>query len=173
MGRRTDARSTVIPARVSDNAYVRTRAAASHGKAVGRTGSKLTDSAIDAAMEHGEQLRKVQPRASSARYDRKLRRLVVEFTNGATFSFPPALAQGLSGATGDQLGDIRILGNGLGLHWEALDTDLSVPGLVDQVFGTRKFMARLAGQVKSPAKTAAARQNGAKGGRPRKPAHPS
>jgi hypothetical protein len=38
------------------------------------------------------------------------------------------------------------------------------------LFGTRSHMARRAGQATSPAKAAAARANGAKGGRPRKTA---
>lgn len=43
------------------------------------------------------------------------------------------------------------------------------------VFGTRKWMselARRAGRATSPAKAAAARANGAKGGRPRKAVFP-
>ena len=134
---------------------------------VDRANAGLTDAEIDAAIARGEQSRKVKPRAASARYDHKLRQIVVKFTNGSIFSFPPALVQGLSGAPADKLADVRILGRGFGLHWEALDTDLSVPGLVDYVFGARKVMARLAGQAKSPAKSKAARANGAKGGRPR------
>jgi len=39
------------------------------------------------------------------------------------------------------------------------------------IFGTKTYMARRAGQATSPAKVAAARANGAKGGRPRKVAH--
>jgi len=49
-----------------------------------------------------------------------------------------------------------------------------VPGLLMGVFGTRAWMAselaRRAGQAKSPAKAAAARVNGRKGGRPRRKA---
>ncbi|PZR07781.1 MAG: DUF2442 domain-containing protein, partial [Azospirillum brasilense] len=52
----------------------------------------------------------------------------------------------------------------------ALDADLSVPGLLAGLFGTRAFMARQAGRATSPAKAAAARANGARGGRPRKSA---
>jgi hypothetical protein len=40
---------------------------------------------------------------------------------------------------------IHVLGKGSGLHWDARDADLSVPGLVDQLFRTRKFMAQQAG----------------------------
>lgn len=90
----------------------------------------------------------------------------VELTNGCTFALPPRLAQGLETATEDQLAQVEILGAGYGLHWEALDTDLSVPGLLAGLFGTKTFMARHAGQATSPAKARAAREKGAKGGRP-------
>ena len=106
-----------------------------------------------------------------ARYDRDAGRVIVELTNGCTFAFPPRLAQGLEGATGDQLAAVEILGAGHGLHWESFDANLSVPGLLAGLFGTRAFMARHAGRATSPAKAAAARSNGAKGGRPRKSAH--
>lgn len=78
------------------------------------------------------------------------------------------MAQGLEKATNEQLEAVDILGVGYGLHWEALDVDLSVPGLLDGLFSTRAYMARRAGQATSPAKARAARANGAKGGRPRK-----
>lgn len=129
--------------------------------------AELTDARIDAALERGRAARRHEPRAAAARYDRQLGRLVVELTNGCTFAFPPGLAQGLESATEDQLAQVEILGAGYGLHWEALDADLSIPGLLAGLFGTRIFMARHAGQATSPAKAAAARANGAKGGRPR------
>jgi hypothetical protein len=84
------------------------------------------------------------------------------------FAFPPRLAQGLESATEAQLGQIEILGAGYGLHWEALDVDLTIPGLMAGLFGTRAYMAQQAGRATSPAKAAAARANGAKGGRPRR-----
>ena len=78
------------------------------------------------------------------------------------------MAQGLETATDDELAAVEILGAGYGLHWEALDAALSVPGLMAGLFGTKAYMARRAGQATSPAKAAAARENGRKGGRPRK-----
>ncbi len=72
------------------------------------------------------------------------------------------------------MAQIEILGLGLGLHWERLDVDLSVPGLLAGLFGTKAYMDRQraarAGAATSAAKAAAARRNGAKGGRPRKAA---
>ncbi len=132
--------------------------------------AELTNAQIDAALARGTIARANEPRAKTVRYDRKLDRIVVELTNGCTFAFPPRLAQGLETATDDQLAAVEILGHGYGLHWQALDVDISIPGLLAGIFGTKAYMARLAGQTKSPAKAAAARANGAKGGRPRKSA---
>jgi hypothetical protein len=129
-----------------------------------------TDSQIDQALAAGARARIAEPRAARARYDRRRDRIVVELTNGCAFAFPPRLAQGLEAATEDQLSAVEILGAGTGLHWDALDTDLSVAGLLAGIFGTAAHMARRAGQATSPAKAAAARRNGAKGGRPRKSA---
>jgi hypothetical protein len=130
----------------------------------------LTDAEIDAALERGRIARQTEPRAASARFDRRHGRVIVELTNGCSFTFPPRLAAGLDHATCDQIAQVEILGAGHGLHWDALDLDLSLPGLVAGLFGTQAHMARRAGRATSPAKAAAARQNGAKGGRPRKAA---
>lgn len=54
----------------------------------------------------------------------------MDLTNGCTFAFPPRLAQGLEAASDDELDAVEILGAGHGLHWEVLDGDLSVPGLL-------------------------------------------
>lgn len=132
--------------------------------------AELSDAEIDAALERGHRARMSEPRAASARYDRAVGRVVIELANGCTFSFPPGLAQGLENATEDQLADLELIGSGYGLHWEALDTDLSLPGLLAGMLGTKAYMARRAGQATSAAKAEAARANGARGGRPRKTA---
>lgn len=131
---------------------------------------ELSKAEYDAAIERGRIAELTEPRAKSAHYDRKSGRVVIDLKNGSTFAFPARLAQGLADATDEQLADIEVLGTGFGLHWEALDVDFTVPGLLAGIFGTRKYMAQLAGRATSPAKAAAARANGAKGGRPRKAA---
>lgn len=93
---------------------------------------------------------------------------MVELTNGATFAFPPALAQNSCDATAEELADIQVSPGGCGPHWPRIKENFSVPGLMNGVFGTAKWMAARAGRATSPAKAAAARANGAKGGRPRK-----
>ncbi|SDJ59179.1 DUF2442 domain-containing protein [Salipiger marinus] len=132
--------------------------------------AELTDAEIDAALERGRMAQQTEPRADAVRYDRRNSRIIVDLTNGCTFAFPPRLAQGLETASEDELEAVELLGAGYGLHWEALDVDLSVPGLMAGLFGTKSYMARRAGQATSAAKAAAARENGRKGGRPRKQA---
>lgn len=129
---------------------------------------------VAAAERRGERSLRTEPRARAARYDRRTGRVLVDLTNGCSFAFPARKAQGLEQATDAELAQVEILGLGLALHWERLDVDLSVPGLLAGLFGTKAYMDRQraarAGAATSAAKAAAARRNGAKGGRPRKPA---
>ena len=130
----------------------------------------LTDAEIDAALERGKRVQAEEPRASAAHFDRRTGKITLDLTNGCTFVFPARLIQGLEEVGDDELATITLLPQGRGLHWEASDVDISVPGVVNGIFGTRAHMARVAGRSRSPAKTAASRANGAKGGRPRKAA---
>ena len=130
--------------------------------------AELTDRDIDAALARGVANRASEPRATSVKFDATSERLVIELSNGCTFALPSQLIEGLAGATANQIKRVEILGSGYSLHWPELDIDITVPALLSGVFGTRAHMARLAGAAKSEAKAAAARANGAKGGRPRK-----
>jgi hypothetical protein len=132
----------------------------------------LTDEDIDAALVRGDIASIGRPRATAARFDATSGRIVVDLSNGCTFAFPTSAAQGLATATRAQLAAVEILGAGFGLHWDALDIDLSISGLLAGIFGTASYMAGRAGRISTPAKAAAARANGAKGGRPRKSAAP-
>ncbi len=134
----------------------------------------LTDEEFAAAEAHGKAMLETEPRAVSAKYDRQSGRVTIELVNGCTYMFPTALVQDLAEASPEDLETIQVDGVGFNLHWPKLDADLYVPALVSGVFGTRAWMckalARQAGRATSPAKAAAARANGAKGGRPRKQA---
>jgi hypothetical protein len=135
----------------------------------------LTDEGILAQLPGARRAARVassiEPRAAAARYDRGSRRIEVELTNGCSFAFPAALAQGLRGASANDLASVEIELDGAGLHWERLDADLLVTELVRGVFGSKRWMSeigRTLGSARSAAKARAARINGRKGGRPRK-----
>ena len=112
--------------------------------------------------------------AVSARYDRRTARIVVNLNTGVQIAFPPRLAEGLADASPADLAEIEISPAGLGLHWPKLDADVYVPAVLRGVLGSKRWMAAqlgaAGGQARSPAKTAAAQENGRKGGRPRKAA---
>jgi hypothetical protein len=130
------------------------------------------DHMFDAAKRRGVKRVATEPRAKAVHYDRKTGRVLVDLENGSTFAFPARIAEGLEHASDADLASLKILGNGYGLHWENLDVDLSVPGLLAGLFGTKAFMDRMrasrAGRATSPLKAEAARRNGRNGGRPRK-----
>jgi Protein of unknown function (DUF2442) len=136
--------------------------------------AELTDAQLKSAEARGRKMLEIEPRASAAHYDRASSRITVDLTNGCAYAFPARLVEDLQAASDDALGVVEVDGGGFNLHWPALDVDLYVPALVAGIFGTRAWMARelarVAGRAKSPAKAAAARSNGAKGGRPLKAA---
>jgi Protein of unknown function (DUF2442) len=91
--------------------------------------------------------------------------------NEAQLTIPKRLLQGLRDATPDELRRGEVADAGTALTWPALDADFTVLSLLRGVYGGRRWMselARHAGATTSPAKAAAARLNGRKGGRPRK-----
>ena len=113
--------------------------------------------------------------ATRAWFDSNTRKIRVELNTGLEIAFPPYAAQGLAQATDKALTNVHVTPFGLGLHWPDCDADLLVSGLVEGLLGTRSFMKlhlSRAGQSTSPAKAKAARQNGLKGGRPRKAVEP-
>ena len=117
--------------------------------------------------------RRAGRRAVTARYDARTGRVMLELSSGFLFGFPVSAIPALARATPAELAAVQLSPGGGALHWEGLDADLSVPGLllasVERPARLRE-LARLAGRTRSAEKAAAARVNGAKGGRPRKTA---
>ena len=129
------------------------------------------EAALDRAIERAQELQN-EPRVTSVQYKSGpgLDLLVLKLSDGKRHIIPREDLEGLHSATKEQIGRIEILGNGTGLHWPALDLDCYVSGLLQHVYGTRRWMAeigRSGGSVKSISKKKAARANGLKGGRPR------
>lgn len=140
---------------------------------------KIGKFAVDSAeleREHEEAVRRGaerlarEPRAESVTYDSKADRIRIELSNGCTFMFPPHIAQGLRGATAEELSDVEIYGGGLDLHWGALDAQFDVTILLAGLFGTRKWMDELSsigGVAADKADSLTARENDEHHDRPR------
>ena len=106
-----------------------------------------------------------------ARYDPDQDLIDLKFGGGGSMAIPRRIIPGLERASAPKMESIVVSPAGDALSWPSLDVDVYVPGLVERAFGTRLFAAatgRRGGRRRSKAKAAAAKANGAKGGRPRK-----
>ena len=130
--------------------------------------AQLTDAEIERAVRRGARASRNEPRAVRVVYDAASAEVLISLQNGCRISFPAPLVQELRNVPADALLSVEVVGTGTGIHFPALDVDLSVEGLMLGLFGTRTAAARLAGMATSPAKANASRQNGRKGGRPKK-----
>jgi hypothetical protein len=108
---------------------------------------------------------------TAARYDKRLDAFQLSFAGGGQMTVPRELVPGLENAPATALSAVSVSPAGDAVFWRLLDVDVYVPGVVERAFGRRLFAAstgREGGRRTSRAKAAAAKANGAKGGRPRK-----
>ena len=114
------------------------------------------------------------PHAESAHYDAGRNRVIVRLTTGVELGFAPRDVEGLEHASVGDLKVIEVEAFGLGIHFPKLGADLYVPALLEGVLGSKRWMATqlgaAGGRVRSAAKAAASRENGKRGGRPRRTA---
>jgi hypothetical protein len=101
------------------------------------------DRMFDEATIRGKLAATVEPQAKSVHYDHETNRVVVDLKNGATFIFPCELVQGLGGASAHDIAQVELGSRGASLHWEKLDLDFSVVGLMSGVFGNKAWMKSL------------------------------
>jgi hypothetical protein len=135
----------------------------------------ISDQDLDAQIKKAKAIAKeandTEPRAKSVSYDSSSGLIIISLKNGAFFSFPPRLVQGLENASNEDLNDAWLDASGSSVHWDSLDVDFDVAGLIAGIFGTKAWMSELGrngGKVTSSVKAEASRSNGKKGGRPRK-----
>lgn len=136
---------------------------------------KLNEKAIKEQIAQAKERTRIadtiELRAVEVYYDQGSYRVVVILSNDTDFRFSPSSVQELAGASPDEIAQVEVSPSGRTLRWKKLDADLSLPGLMMGIFGTKMWMAHLGregGQATSPVKAAAARLNGLKGGRPKK-----
>ena len=70
----------------------------------------------------------IEARAVKVWFDKNNIWILLE--DGRQISAPLAFYPGLLQATGKQLKKYRLIGNGIGIHWEEIDEDISVEGII-------------------------------------------
>ena len=130
--------------------------------------SKPTPDQIAAARARGALRESTEPRAVHAHYDAERETIFVQLRSGCWFGFPTGAVPELAGASPEDLAAVEVEQRGEGLHWEALDADVSVPGIIFDTLNAPAWWARWIASRTTEKKAAAARENGRKGGRPRK-----
>src|SRR5688572_9636325 len=101
------------------------------------------ESEYTAAVRRSKTDAPIEPRARQAHYEPPSRQVIVELKSGATFGFPCDLAQGLSGASDEDLATIEISPSSAGLRWPKLDADFNLQALIQGIFGDRGWMQKL------------------------------
>jgi len=107
--------------------------------------------------------------ATSVRYLSKADALALTMRSGAKVIVPRAFIGELHDAPKAKLTGVALMPGGDAIAVDALDVHISIAGLLRDVFGLNAGQ-RAGGRARTPAKLAAVRANGAKGGRPRKTA---
>ncbi|HEY0017266.1 MAG TPA: DUF2442 domain-containing protein [Longimicrobium sp.] len=123
---------------------------------------------VDVIRERMRQEHPGEPRVTGARYDHATSRVLVELSNGCLFGFPVWMVPGTSRATPDELERIELEPFGEAVLWTEINADVHVTGLMLSTLNVKTWAAKYLGSTTSPAKAEAARENGKKGGRPRK-----
>lgn len=106
------------------------------------------------------------------RFDPATDALSLTLSSGVRVSVPRVDVPPLASASVEQLARVYPGNGGATITQDDLDVDIFVPGLLDRLFGhtIRAELGRRSGSKSTPAKASAARENGSKGGRPRKKA---
>ena len=132
-----------------------------------------TDAEIRDDVRRAREREKWATKITSATYDRKRDTLRVDLSTGATLSVPRRSIVGFAKAKPSQLAELELMPPYESLWSESVDDGVLLEQLIVIAIGAQT-LGEIGGQIngskKSPARAAASRRNGVKGGRPRKPA---
>jgi hypothetical protein len=136
-----------------------------------KTLTGTTDAEMHEAIRSARARERTATKIKSAHYDRREDSIVAKLSTGAVLMVPRKRIVGFAKATSRRLGDLAITSGGEGLWSDSLDDGVLLEQLLvlaagESMLGT--LGARINAAKRSPARAAASRANGAKGGRPRK-----
>lgn len=124
---------------------------------------------IEQAIANQSKIDGIEPRANKVLFEDG--RIILHFNNGAIFSFLASSVEAIENLPSELLATVELTPSGKGLRWNEPDIDLSIQGLLLGIFGSNIWMKEIAtkgGKSTSKKKKAASRENGTKGGRPKK-----
>ncbi len=126
---------------------------------------------IQSARKRGHIRANAEPRVDRVRFNARRRTLELDLRGGIGVSIPIDRVREFSRATNAELASIEPALSGEAIRLGALDVDISLPGLLRDLFGVSaaaSLMGSRGGKATSEAKSVAAIANGKRGGRPRK-----
>ncbi len=129
----------------------------------------------EAGLEAGHLAQEAEFRAASVRYDLDRNMLEITTTQGGGFIVPLEWVPVLANLTPSDLAELDVWPDGSAIELDAHDIHISVHGLLTGLLpkllptgAVSHLFAERGGRSTSAAKQAAARENGRRGGRPRK-----
>ncbi|KRA57265.1 hypothetical protein ASD89_06145 [Caulobacter sp. Root656] len=132
----------------------------------------LSEAEFEAIATRTAKENALRPRAIDVAFLPERHRVWIEMNNGLEVTFDPARHQELIGSTPEQLAQVEVSGRGSAIYFPLLDASIYIPGLLQGLTGTKRWMAqqlgREGGKAKSAVKAASSAANGRLGGRPRK-----
>lgn len=128
----------------------------------------FSEASYKAATARGRTIARRPSAIVAAEFDAESDSILLTMKNGVKIALPRKKIWELKRATPKQLAELIVSPLRDSISFPAIDADIhTFPLLKDLLFDPSEF-ARVAGSTTSPAKAAAARKNGRKGGRPPK-----
>lgn len=131
----------------------------------------MTDEEYEAGLARGRKRLEKATIATTVSYDAKQDAIIVELSNDCAVRIPRRNVSEFAELRTAEMNNIRLSAIGDAIAVGSHDVHVDVGGLLRDVFPASllgKRFAALGGKATSAAKARAARENGARGGRPRK-----